>query len=304
MATVAEIQKLLTDNNKVIREEIKEDIDEANKVLLTSINSTLSNHQDQIDSLKQKVTDLELKDSQRKENEVQKEVKERRHNVILNKIDETEESQEALFKAIVDLMNEAVEGIDPSDIDYLYRLGKRRNDGARRPILVRFVCLHKKEAIMKKWKFFASKKIDIFEDFPVEIRERRKEILPVVKLLKERGMRASVRVDKLLVDGEFWSLARAQEIIDEPPEDMQNAVGPTLSDNLVNKKRDRSSPISPDSAPITQKSKKNLPGLQIPPSGSKTTVFTVPSPRTSKLDAPFVTTPQKNMQYTTIIKND
>jgi hypothetical protein len=33
-------------------------------------------------------------------------------------------------------------------------------------------------------------------------------------------------------------------------------------------------------------------------------VFTVPSPRTPKLTAPFVTTPQKNVQYTTIINND
>lgn len=142
------IKDLLIDNNKGIREEINQDICEAKQELLQSINSTFTKHQEQIMS------------------------------------HENEELQDAVLKTIVELMNEAVNGINTRDIDFLHRIGRKRTYGNVKSILVRFVCLHKKEYVLKKWIFFKSKNIDIYEDFPVEIRERRKEILPMVKLLK------------------------------------------------------------------------------------------------------------------------
>lgn len=307
MATIDQIQSLLTNNNKVIRGEIKEDIDGAKTELLESINLTLMNHQEQLDSLKQKVLELENRESQRTENDLQKEVKERRHNIILKNFDENQESQEELHAKTVDLLTGITE-ITINDVDYMYRLGKKRNDNSPRPLVIRFLCLHKKENIMKNWKFFAAKKIDVFEDFPAEIRERRKELIPMVKALKQRGIRATIRVDKLLINGEHWSLARAQEFVDEPPQGMSNVeeMQSTQKPLPANNKRSRSSPTDPSTTPNAQRVKKNLPNLKLPKlkNKSKNEVFTVPCPLTPTLNAPFVSTPQKNMQYTKIVSED
>lgn len=301
MATLEQIAALLEGNNKTLRNDIKADMKDENKKLLESINKKFEAHQKDIDSLKEKVGGLQKIEQERTEMDLQKEVKDRRHNVILNNIEEKDESQTALMEKIVNLMNDAVNGIQTSDIDYLYRIGKKKVDGSSRPIVVRFVCLHKKESIMKKWNFFTSKGFQIYEDFPIEIRERRKEILPVIKQLKSKGFKASAKVDKLLVNGEIWSIAKAQEVVDEPPEEMGNEAGQhhKSSSPVKNGKRDRSSPMSPASTPSSQKPKKSLSPLKIQARGTK--VFTVPSPRTPKLNAPFVTTPQKNVQITTIV---
>lgn len=171
MATIEQIQKLLSENNKVFRGEIKEDIDGAKTELLESINSTLSEHQEQIDSLKKKVADLENREAYTKEINLKNEVKERRHNIILRNFEENEKSQDELLNKTVKLLSEATE-ITMNDIDFLYRLGRKRDDKSTRPLVIRFICLHKKESIMKNWKFFTSKKIDISEDYPTEKEER------------------------------------------------------------------------------------------------------------------------------------
>lgn len=309
MATVEDVERLLKANNTVIRQEIKVDIDSAKDETINSINVTLTKHQEQIDALKNKITQLEDKDRKRDEDDLQREVVERRHNIILYKIEENEQSQGELLEAIVKLLNESVEeGVQTNDIDQIYRVGKKKNDGTRRPVLVKFISLIKKESIMRKWKFFNAKNIQIFNDFPAEIRERRKEILPLAKLLKSKGMKTSVKNDKLIVNGEHWSVAKAQEFVDEPPVEMEDLVVDKVAqgENLRTKKRDRSSPASTNQSPSTHQKKQAL-SIDIQTASSSNervkNLFLVPSPISSvnKLTAPFVTTPQKNMQYTTII---
>lgn len=154
MATVEEIRKLLSENNTIVRGNIKEDIDKAKQDILTSIDSTLASHQKQIDSLKNKVSNLEENDDNRKKIELQKEIKERKHNIIFDNVKESEDSQTDLLKHILELLKEAIDDIQAVDIDFIYRLGKKKYDGKIRPIIVRFICLHRKEAVMNKWKFF------------------------------------------------------------------------------------------------------------------------------------------------------
>lgn len=55
-------------------------------------------------------------------------------------------------------------------------------------------------------------------------------------------MKAFVRVDKLLVDGEYWPIANEQEVVDKNPDDMEN-IGekPGEKRSSSNKRKDRSS---------------------------------------------------------------
>lgn len=258
MASIADIEKLFKANNELLRKDIKKDIDDANKDVLEAIEGTLSLQQEQIKQLQNKVSEMEAKDQQRNEDELQREIKDRRKNIILYRIEENESSQEKLLDAIVKVLNEAVEeNIEARDIDGVYRLGKKRDDGTRRPILIRFVSINLKNSIMKKFQFFKSRNIDIFEDLPKEIRDRRKEILPLLKLIKERGMKASLRADKLNVNGAYWSVPRAQEFIDDPPAEMEVSGSEEEqhgNQQGASQKRDRSSPSR--NSPFQQKKKK------------------------------------------------
>lgn len=205
------------------------------------------------------------------------------------------------------LLGEALEEVvEPRDIYDIYRLGKKSN-AARRPIRIKFVTLHMKKSTMKKYKFFNSKGIEIYDDFPKEIREHRKSMLPLMKQLKERGMRASLRANKLIVNGKNWTLSQAQEFIDDPMDEIQNNTTENSpekqsKDRHQNGKRSRTSPT--DKSPVHEP-KKKPPNLKLP-HASKIKAHTVPSPISSspRLTTPIVATPQKNMQYTTIVRED
>lgn len=305
MATLDEFQKLLLANNSVIKSditaakdevltELKKEIEEAKTGILDSVNKTLETHLVKINNLEQKVESLEVKDRQRLEYELQKEVVDKKHNVIIHKIEENEPSTEALQNAIVKLLSETTgQTIELRDIDVMYRLGKK-DQNKRRPILIRFISLLKRDLIMKNWKLFSDKNIDISEDFPDEIRKRRKELLPILKELKSKGMRASIRVDKLLVNGEFWSIERAKECIDLA------SAGSSEKEVPLNTKRGRSK--SADSPPF----KLNLPKKpQLKLDSSKPTGAAMKeffqSTATPRSKSPIIVhTPHKNEQVTII----
>lgn len=125
---------------------------------------------------------------------------ERKHNVIFYKIQENEPSIEALQETMVKLLTEITnQTFELRDIDVLDRLGKK-DENKSRPIVIRFVSLLKRNSIIKNWKLFTQKNIEDSEDFPEEIRNRRKELLPILKELKSKGKKAIFRTDKLLVD--------------------------------------------------------------------------------------------------------
>lgn len=313
MASLDEFATLLANNNETLRKGINEDITKAKQEVLTSINSTLKTHSDAITALEQKVKNLEEKDQKRNDDDIQRELMNRRHNIILHKIEENEPSQEALFSAIMKLMSESIgEEIHSRDIDFLYRMGKKRNDGSRRPIIVRFLSLNLKQTVMKKWNFFKNKGIDIFDDFPLEIRERRRSLLPLAKSLKAKGLNASVRADKLYVNGEIWSMTRAQDVLQEnevtqqarTSQEEELGASSLIEMDQIAKKRDRSSPSSSSPSNANRLRKKPALKLQVPTSQPlMTECFTVPSPliHSPRLNVPFVSSPQKNVQYTTII---
>lgn len=304
MASISDIEKLLKTNNEVLRTDIKTDIDNANKIVIDAIGETLTQQQEQLNKLQKKITQMEAKEQIRDEKDLQREIKSRQHNIILNKVAESEKSQEMLLKNILELLIEATgKDIEPRDIDYIYRLGKKRNDCAPRPILIRFISQHLRNTIMQKFKFFNSKGVEIFEDFPKEIKEKRKTLFPLAKKIRENGLNALVKIDKLHVNGEIWSIAQAQEFLDDPQGEVQETAQNTQNIQERTKgKRGRPSPSN--KSPVNEPKKR--PNLNIRQPQSKTSVYTTPSPAISspRINAPFVSTPQKNVQYTTIINED
>lgn len=230
MASVADIEKLLASQTKELETKMLTVVEKAKTEILTSVNQTLSQHAEKFVAIEEKIETLTEKD-------LQDEVEKRQNNVIFYKIAENENSQEALHEAMINMLNEIVgSNFEIRDINAMYRLG-RKQEGHVRPVIIKFVSLLRKELIMKNRKKFTGKNVDIADDFPEEIRKRRKNAAPLIKALKEHGFKASLKVDKIRVNGEIWSWEKANSVVKrfEVNETGDKEVAPEANVNADNK---------------------------------------------------------------------
>lgn len=68
-----------------------------------------------------------------------------------------------------------------------------------RPLLVKFTTLRKKIQVLTARPKLKNSKISVSEDFPKEIQERRKALLPELREARAKGLKAFIKYDKLVV---------------------------------------------------------------------------------------------------------
>lgn len=306
MATVEDIERLLKGQTKELKSNFEKELEKTKEDILQCVNQTLTVHTEKISKLEQKVSELSEREAHRTERELQREVNEKKNNVIFYKIAESEKSQDALMVAMVKMLNEETEStFETRDIDFLFRLGKKK-EGEMRPILTRFTTLAKKDLVIRNKKKLAEKKIEIGEDFPIEIRKRRKALAPFVQALKEKGIMASLRVDKIKVNGEFWSLEKVKENLFENEENHASTSSASSEINIYKRKE-----ISPKRADSNySKPKRRPPPIKLSSvsnannGSSIKKFFDPPSTPTPKSPIVTVATPSKNSQYVQIINDE
>ena len=106
---------------------------------------------------------------------------------------ESEEKTRKLFSEKLQLDHMKIE------LEWAHRTGKPVASEKPRPIVVRFLRLKDKLAVLDKAKNLKGSGIFINEDFPEAVRQRRKELLPAMKAAREKGDIAYLRYDKLIV---------------------------------------------------------------------------------------------------------
>lgn len=79
-----------------------------------------------------------------------------------------------------------------------HRTGKPGGDRAR-PIVVKFLRLKDRSAILQRTKLLQGSKIFINEDFTDTVRRKRKELMSDMRTARERGDIAYLRQDKLII---------------------------------------------------------------------------------------------------------
>ena len=115
--------------------------------------------------------------------------------IIFNVRESNRETMEELETKVMEIIDSKINSrVDLSQMDFTKRLG--RNIG-KRPILVRFISYRNK---IKVSKLLKGTSIGITEDFPPEIREERRKLLPYLKLARDSGKKATLRYNKLIVD--------------------------------------------------------------------------------------------------------
>ena len=154
-----------------------------------------------------------------------------RDNLIFNGIEEKDdENAEAILQTF---LKDKMKIESPINFDRVHRHGRKSSNPTRpRPIVAKFERFKKRETVRRSSKVLKGTNFGVSEQFPHEIVQRRKELWPKYKEAQRRGIRTSLVVDKLFIDGKRWFPGSASR-------DSTNNVYPSSPSNGNPNKRAR-----------------------------------------------------------------
>lgn len=126
------------------------------------------------------------------------EEKNRRNNLLLHGLKETEKNHQELFNIIKKTLKNLDIDIDIYEINIYHRLGKKQGESKVRPILISFTSFQKKLIILKNKKKMPEQTY-ITEDFSKETIEMRKNLQKKLKQEKQNGKDAFIRNNKIVI---------------------------------------------------------------------------------------------------------
>lgn len=131
---------------------------------------------------------------------------ERKKNLVIYGFEETEKSYRELENNITSFLNTKMNlELNVNDIDFVRRLGKAMNNKTR-PILLTLIYYKKKIEILSNKKCLSNTNVAITEDFPPEVLEIRKHLIPIMQELRREGKHAYIKYDTLIVNGEPYQV--------------------------------------------------------------------------------------------------
>jgi len=121
----------------------------------------------------------------------------RKRNLVIFGLDETAKEQLdervcAFFSLKLDL------NINPSEIDFIHRIG-RNVDTKSRPVILGMVTFNRKLNILKNAHKLKGENVFITEDYPKEVADRRKLLHPQMIEARKAGKYAVIKYDKLII---------------------------------------------------------------------------------------------------------
>ena len=126
----------------------------------------------------------------------------RRDNLLIDGLAESEgENCEALVR---DLMQSKlkIDNVDGIQLVRCHRLGVRRRGSSRpRTMIVKFQWYGDRMRVWKARRNLQGTNIYLNEDFPKEIQQKRKILMPILKKAKSLGKEAFLNVDALIIEG-------------------------------------------------------------------------------------------------------
>ena len=156
--------------------------------------------QKQIDSIMLKMQKLE---SEQKEKLLDLQSREMRDNLMFyNFKEEQGETDKKCMDKIYDLMENELNMENARNIQFhrVHRVG-RFNRTKIRPIVAKFAFYPDRERVRAAAKNLEGTDFSIGQQFPKEIQERRRRLVPLMKKAKNEGKQAYISVDKLYIDG-------------------------------------------------------------------------------------------------------
>ncbi|CAK1555913.1 unnamed protein product [Leptosia nina] len=122
----------------------------------------------------------------------------RQRNLVFFGIEEDEKSYLSMEIKMKDFIRKYLSiNIDSRDMQIIKRIGKKGNNP--RPVVITFATLGTKISILKQKLGLRDTTYYIKEDFPLQVLNKRRELQEQLKLERERGKRAILKYDKLII---------------------------------------------------------------------------------------------------------
>lgn len=132
-----------------------------------------------------------------------------RNNLIFTGVSETltngnepaETTERKLRQHLINALHVAKETAQSMRFERVHRSPGQPVPGKTRSIIAKFTYFKDREVVRKQWKELEGTNFRVFEQFPPEVVDKRRKLLPKLKEAKRLGKRAYLAYDKLFVDG-------------------------------------------------------------------------------------------------------
>lgn len=187
---------------------------------ITEMRGELRNHSEQLEGVDFNYTILEDRiskvENQRDDSQLQcGELHERllelqtrsmKSNLLFGGIPETNNPDEDSVQVIQNFIKNELDIQDEIEFQVAHRL-RKRPDGKPRSIVAVFSKHKDRDTVLKAvpGKLAEKKEYSVYEQFPPEVTERRKILYPMYKDAKRRGQKATLKADKLYINGRHIS---------------------------------------------------------------------------------------------------
>lgn len=218
--------------------------------------------QTEIKIVKEEVHELQ-EENKRLKTELEKlDRKKRQNNLVIYGINQgTDETQISLIENILEISRHKLEiELKESDINDIFRLGKK--PGPKRPVLISLISHIKRQEILRKVKKLKNSGYFITEDLSESDLKERKILTEGLKEARDKNKKASIKGNKLIVEGEEYTtsdILQTKEIIIEdnypPPQRRVTSEPSTPSPKEIDIEEEEHNIIS--HSPFSKESNKN-----------------------------------------------
>lgn len=197
--------------------------------MFTQINQKLQNMDDKLEFLIEENSRIKEENKRLKDKVIVQEQKigslEReilRKNIIIRGIeDKEEENREETAGKLMTVIHKLGIQIRNEDIDEIKRIGKYIRD-RQRPILLKLTTGNKKIEILRKSKDLKGTNIWLEDDYTKEVLAERKWLIPQMKEARNKGYKAYLKYNKLVVNDEIYGIddlkIHEEETVEKPVE--------------------------------------------------------------------------------------
>ena len=169
----------------------------------------INKKQKEVDSM---ISKLKKAEQEAKENDLNAKIldmkcRSMRDNLMFYKIpEERNETDDDCVEKVLKLIEEDLEIPNAKaemELHRAHRIG-RYNPTKVRPIVAKFAYYPDREKVRKNANKLKGKEQGISQQFPKEIMEKRKKLVPIMKQARENGKDAYITVDKLYINNELY----------------------------------------------------------------------------------------------------
>jgi hypothetical protein len=115
---------------------------------------------------------------------------------------------------------------DELNFERVHRAGPLQNNHRPRKIVAKFSAFKQREEVRGLAKNLKDTNYFVNEQFPPEIVEQRKKLLPTMKKARSDGKKAYISYNKLYIDGKLW-VPKPNDQPGEPESDKGNSLLPS-----------------------------------------------------------------------------